>query len=87
MKSVIDTIFNPIFDWLNKVFESIMKLTVPVSHPVNPHGFFKPFAMLGHGWIIFVSTACVLAATYGVLFIVMSFKHGVIEFKVFVKWW
>jgi hypothetical protein len=88
MKSVIDTtIFSPIFGWLNKMFDAIMKLTVPASHPINPNSFFKAFAMLGNGWVIFVSTACVLAATYGILFVVMAFKHGVIEFKVFVKWW
>ncbi|MGR5976197.1 hypothetical protein ACT7DE_19185 [Bacillus paranthracis] len=39
--------------------------------------------MLGNGWVVFVSTACVLAATYGILFVVMAFKHGVIEFKIF----
>ncbi|GAB6454366.1 MULTISPECIES: hypothetical protein [unclassified Bacillus cereus group] len=87
MKSVIDTIFSPIFGWLNQMFNSIMKLTVPASHPINPNSFFKAFAMLGNGWVIFVSTACVLAATYGILFVVMAFKHGVVEFKVFVKWW
>ncbi|MGR5976196.1 hypothetical protein ACT7DE_19180 [Bacillus paranthracis] len=31
MKSVIDTIFSPIFGWLNQMFNVIMKLTVPAS--------------------------------------------------------
>ncbi|MCU4936939.1 hypothetical protein P9027_31440 [Bacillus thuringiensis] len=87
MKSVVDTIFAPILGWLDNIINAILKLTVPVSRPINPNSFFKSIAMIGHGWTLFVSTACILAATYCILFVVVASKNLVIDFKRIVKWW
>jgi len=85
--ALIDTIFNPVLDWLIDIRLYLIKASVPVSRPINISNYLGIFAHLGPYWITFISTAFVLGFTYVVIYIVMSAQGLYAKFKDSVKWW
>jgi hypothetical protein len=87
MKSVIDTIFNPVIAWLTSIYQAIHELSVPLARPINISQYLGPFAYLGPYWITFITTVCVFAFIYVVCFLIVAQKGMIIKFKDMVKWW
>lgn len=87
MKSLIDTVFNPLIAWLTSISSSISKLSVPLARPIDISQYLGPFAYLGPYWITFISTACVLAFVYIVCFLIVAQRGMIIHFKDMIKWW
>lgn len=87
MKGLIDTVFNPLLNWLNMVYNSLMELSVPLARPIDIGQYLGVFAHLGGGWISFVTTACALAFIYVVCYLFVAQRDLLIKFKDAVKWW
>ncbi len=87
MKGVIDTVFNPLLNWLNGIFNSIMNLSVPLSHPLNLSKYLGLFSYLGPTWTSFVTTACALGFIYLVAYLIVAQRGLLIKFKDMIKWW
>lgn len=87
MKGLIDTIFNPVLNWLNSILSSIMSLDVPFSHPLDIAKYLGPFSYLGNNWISFIVTCAFLAFIYVVTYIIVSQQGLFSKFKDMVKWW
>jgi hypothetical protein len=87
MKSLIDTILNPVLSWLTGIYNSLTELQVPLSHPLDISKYLGAFALLGPGWISFIVNACLMAFIYVVCFIIVA-QHGLyLKFKDTIKWW
>lgn len=87
MRALIDTVFGPVLDWLQMIFDYIMKLSVPVSHPIDLSKYFGFFQYMGSAWMSFVTTVVSLVFIYGVAFVVVNFQSLFIKFKETIKWW
>lgn len=87
MRALIDTIFNPVLNWLLSIQGFISELHVPFSRPINIGDYLGPFALLGPYWLTFITTGCVMAFVYMVVFIIMASDGMFIKFKDTIKWW
>lgn len=87
MKSIIDTIFNPVLNWLDKIISAIQDLSVPVSRAIDINVYLGPLALLGPYWVTFITTVCFLAFVYMVTFIIVAQQGLFIKFKDTIKWW
>lgn len=87
MRALIDTIFAPVLTWLHSIQTYISRLSVPVSRPLDISDYIGPFALLGTGWISFISTVCALAFIYIVCFVIVAYQGMFIKFKDTIKWW
>lgn len=87
IRALIDTIFNPVLQWLTSIYNSIMSLTVPVSRPFNIDNYFGVFGLMGSGWTDFVKTVCALAFIYCLCYVVVTQAGLFQKFKDFIKWW
>lgn len=87
MRNLIDTILNPLLNWLNSVFTTIKELSVPLARPLDISQYLGVFGYLGPFWISFITTACALAFIYVVSYLVVSQRGLIIKFKDMIKWW
>jgi hypothetical protein len=87
MRALIDTVFNPVLNWLNKISSYILHLSVPVARPLDISQYLGPFALLGPYWISFITTVCALAFIYMVCFIIVASQGTFIKWKDTIKWW
>lgn len=87
MRSLIDTIFNPVLNWLTSIYNMILELSVPVARPLNITNYLGPLAELGPYWITFITTVGALAFVYMITFLVVAYQGAFIKFKDTIKWW
>jgi len=87
MKGVIDSIFHPVYAWLQSIINLIKSLSVPVSRPFDPSNYLAPLKLLGPHWFAFVTTVCMLSFIYVVAFLIVSYRGMYINFKDSIKWW
>lgn len=87
MRSLIDTIFQPVLTWLQSIINSINDMSVPLSRPINIDNYFGYFALFGSGWQDFVQTVCALAFIYGICYLVVIQIGLFSKFKDIIKWW
>jgi hypothetical protein len=87
MRALIDTIFSPLINWLDSIYNSLMDLSVPMARPLDVSNFFGVFALFGSGWVDFAETVCTLAFIYGISYIVVTQTGLLIKFKDLIKWW
>ena len=87
MIALVDTIFDPILGWIDKVIEILQMAIVPVARPFDPSDYLGIYGQIGQGWIGFITSGLVMCFIYVVIYIVMA-KSGVyLKFKKSVKWW
>lgn len=82
----IDTLFNPVLDWLVSIKDLLKELSVPASRGINIDYYLGPFARLG-GWTVFITTVIGLSFIYVVSYIICAYRGAFIYFKDTIKWW
>lgn len=87
MRNFIDTVFNPLLNWLNSIYNNLSELSVPLSHPLDISKYLGVFALLGGGWISFIVNVCLMAFIYIVCFIIVAQNGLYLKFKDSIKWW
>jgi len=87
MKALIDTIFNPILNWLQTIIDYLNQASIPLSRPLDISQYFGVFQLLGSEWTLFITTTCSLAFIYMVIYIVVNSYGLYSKFKSAVKWW
>lgn len=87
MKALIDSIFNPVIDWLNSLQATLMNASVPLSQQLPITDLFAPIAMISPSWALVITNIFAMAFIYAVIYIVSN-GTGIIErFRNSVKWW
>jgi hypothetical protein len=87
MRALIDSVFKPVLNWLQNIYDSISDLIVPISRPLNVDNYFGVFGYFGSGWQDFAETVCVLAFIYVVCYVIVTQIELLRKFKDLVKWW
>lgn len=87
MKGLIDSVFGPVIEFLTTILTFIEELSVPVSRPFDPSNYLAPLTLLGPYWFNFVTTVCMLAFIYVVVFLIVAYNGMYIKFKDNIKWW
>jgi hypothetical protein len=87
LRSLIDTLFQPLLNWLNLIYTNLHELSVPLSRPLDLSKYLGVFGYLGPAWISFILNILVMAFIYVVCLVIIA-QHGLIlKFKETVKWW
>lgn len=87
MKNLIDTIFNPILDFIDNISSSLSELSIPLSRPIPIENYLAVFNYLGPYWTAFLISIITMAFIYLVIYIIISQKDLLIDFKNLLKWW
>lgn len=87
MRALIDTIFNPVLNWLQNIYNTILELSVPLARPLPVGSYMGPLATLGPYWVTFITTVCTLAFIYMVTFLIVAYQGVFTKFKDTIKWW
>jgi hypothetical protein len=87
MRALIDSIFNPLLNWLTNIQNQLNDLSVPLSRPLNIDNYFGYFGLFGQGWQDFITTTCTLAFLYGICYVIVTQIELLRKFKDLIKWW
>lgn len=87
MIAIIDTLFQPIINWLSQILGYLVSASTPKAYVLNFGNLFRPLNMISPAWSLFLSNVFVMVATYLIIHIVMSGSGLYQKFKNAVKWW
>lgn len=87
MIALIDTIFAPVLNWLNQIFNYLTTVNIPTFHALNLGNIFRPLNMISPAWSFLISNVFIMAVAYLIIHVVMSGTGLYSKFKNAVKWW
>lgn len=87
LRDLIDSIFAPVYGFLNFVLLKIQSVSLVASRGLNLDYFLGPVALLGPEWVGLIKTiiACITLLT--VVFVSTKGFGLYLKFKEGVKWW
>lgn len=87
MRSIVDTIFAPVINWLNSIIGFLQNLSVPLARPLDLSKYFGYFSILGAHWMTLITTVCALSFIYMITYLIVANWGLFIKFKNGLKWW
>lgn len=84
---LIDTVFLPVLNFLNSLYNSIKELSIPVSRPINISKYLGVFGYLGPSWVLFIVNGALLGFIYIVCYLFVAQRGLFSKFKDTIKWW
>lgn len=87
MIALIDTIFNPVINWLSLLKNYLLQARITDSFGLSFSNVFAPITALSPSWAMVVSNVMVMIFIYGVLFIIHNGKDAFVSFVQAIKFW
>lgn len=89
MRGFVDTIFSPILNFLNGIFNNLTsaRLSVPRGKLFDVFDYFNYLGMFGPAWRNFVVTVAFLSFIYLILYLILNNIGFFIKVKDAIKWW
>ena len=87
MIALIDTILNPVLNWILSLKMYLEQASVTASYSLEFGHILAPITALSPAWSMFVSNCMVMISIYIILFIIHNGKDGFISFIQAIKLW
>lgn len=86
MSKILESIFAPLFLWLNQMENSIDRLSVMPAKRFTPMNMLRPFYILGPYWMSCIVTVVTCFCFYGIVYVIKNWDDFIIRFKNTIKW-
>lgn len=87
MIALIDTIFNPLINWLNQIQAYLQQASLMNNYQIPLANIFAPITSLSPAWAMVVSNTMFMVFIYGVLLVVNNGKEMFTSFVQAIKFW